>query len=184
MPPQATTKIDGIKPLLKKLDRIAGVGSTGRRRAKAIMRKAVRAGAAPYRKAVKQGAPRKGGLLKKSIFIKVKQYPSGVSVAVIGPRVKDKNAKPTTRPRKTPEVDAFYSHMVERGTKPHLMPKPGGKPARMKIAAGQVVSFVRHPGAAPSPYISKASRVSARGATSLFAKKLGDEIRKDALKNG
>ena len=183
-----------VRKLLKKLDRVAGKGSKGRREAKGIMKKAVRAGAAPIRKSLRIAVPSDKGVLKKSLFVKVKQYKSGTSVGIIGPRVRDKNGKissGTVQVRgvkfKT-ELDAFYAHMVEGGTKPHVI-RPRSKkalkgPLLSTTGGSQFVGQVMHPGPKAQPFISKGLKGGSKASAVKFGKKLGEEIRKQAKKNG
>jgi HK97 gp10 family phage protein len=181
-----------VRNLLKKLDRIAGTGSKGRREAKGIMRKAIRAGAAPMRKSIKSAVPVNTGVLKKSMFVKVKQYPSGVSVGIIGPRVRGKNGKTASGTvavrgiKFKTELDAFYAHMVEKGTKPHVIKPRNGRalhaPLLSTAEGSQFVGSVQHPGTRPQPFITKGLKGGSKASAAAFGKKLGDEIRKQAKK--
>lgn len=68
----------------------------------------------------------------------------------------------------TAEADGYYAHMVEFGTRPHLIPYKGQKlkrgPNRTKVARNQklkiggrwVTGPVQHPGTAPRPFMRPA----------------------------
>jgi HK97 gp10 family phage protein len=78
-------------------------------------RAAATAGAKPVRSAVKAGAPRESGLLKKAIGSKIKTYKGGTAttaVAVIGAR---RDIQGTYKGRR--RVPANYIHLVNKGTK-------------------------------------------------------------------
>lgn len=156
--------LQGIKPLLAKLERIP------RKQAKAIMRKAVRAGSAPIRKVAKKTAPRDKGILQETMAIKVKQYPSGVSVGVIGPR---KKFTKRTKKRGERTLDAFYGHMVEGGTRPHVIPGP-------IVLGGRVLHNIQHPGTQPTRFMEKSAKQSRAEAVRRLGAKLGSELEKVA----
>jgi HK97 gp10 family phage protein len=187
MAPQATIRIEGVKELFDKLDRIAGTGSKGRRTAKAMMRKAMRAGSAPIRKRAKATTPRDTGNLHASIAVKVKQYPSGVTVGIVGPRAKFTRTRTRKGVKRKEVIDAFYAHMVEGGTKPHQIPKRPTQAKTLSFISGGGTRFrkvVMHPGAKAQPFIQKAADRSEKLAAAAFAKKLGEELRKEAVKRG
>lgn len=113
-------KVEGIKDLVKKLE------SMKKSKASKILRKACTKGAQPVAKSAKAQAPVETGLLKKSIGHKVKSYPSGVVVGIVGPRVGHGtevvvNGKPEYRD------PVYYSHLVELGSEqapPHPFLRP------------------------------------------------------------
>lgn len=180
----ATVKMEGQKKLFRKLDLIAGVGSKGKRVAKGIMRKASRAGGAVLRKKAKRLVPRDKGTLHAALTVKVKQYASGVTVAVIGPR---KRFERTTKKKGTRTLDAFYSHMIEGGTRRHKIPKRKYAGQTLRFLSGNrviTVPEVMHPGTKPQPFIGPASRAGAKPAIAAFGKKLGAEIEKEVKKGG
>lgn len=60
---------------------------------------------------------------------------------------------------------AFYAHMVERGTRPHeITPRN----ARALAAGGKPVAKVRHPGARAARYMERAAAQAARPASEAF----------------
>jgi HK97 gp10 family phage protein len=116
----------------------------GNRIRKKGVRRAVTKTSRSISKIAKSNAPRETGLLKKSIGQKVKTYPSGNVVGIIGPRygfrraVKVKISKRGKRSlrlgKKGEEGKRYrnpvnYAHLVELGTK-RSRAKPFLKPAR------------------------------------------------------
>lgn len=88
---------------------------------KKALRQAVNAGSTPIAKAARRLAPKDTGTLKKAIKKKVKVYPNGNAVAIIGA---DRAVRvPSTRKGKKEFVPANYIHLVEYGVKPHAQPK-------------------------------------------------------------
>lgn len=118
-----------------------------------ILRKAARAGAKVVRKEIKSNAPKASGALGKSISVKIgTSKKTGATYAIIGPRrrfvLKRKGTvisegKPTK-----------YTHLVERGTKPHTLGKGSKRVARGKKAMLQVGK--KHPGAKANPFVTRA----------------------------
>lgn len=96
---------------------------------KKALKSAVNAGAEPIKKAARRLAPKRTGTLKKSITKKVKVYPSGNAVAIIGANRntvsqgvdlgKGGNLKIKQKGRIVP---ANYIHLVAYGTAPHAQP--------------------------------------------------------------
>jgi HK97 gp10 family phage protein len=79
-----------------------------------VLKQAVEAAGRIVAKEAKQLAPVETGLLKKSIGIKAKQYPSGAAVAVVGPR--RGFGKDVVRNGHTVYSDPVkYAHLVELG---------------------------------------------------------------------
>ena len=101
---------------------------------RAVTLKGVKAGAKLVQAAAKARAPKRSGALKQSLGIKSKKGTRGktLAFAIVGARTKvRKMVKPARGTKKVLAVPAKYSHLVEKGTKPH-----GG-----------------HPGAKPNPFL-------------------------------
>jgi len=144
MTPFVKTDVNGVKELDRKLKELP------RRVAKKVTRKAVDMGARIVSRDAKRLA-RKGKtrLLAKSIGIKGKQGKNGYS-AKIGSRVGfavtgaygPGNYNPTR-----------IVHLIEKGTKPHMVPRPSrglvGKKHRQRAA-------IAHPGSRHYPFIRPA----------------------------
>jgi len=149
-------KIDGLKPVLKRLNKVA----KPRRRA-AILAQSLNAGLAPLKTAFRrqirrQGAVRKGHLLK-AVVSKVKGYPSGNAVLMVG--VRDKKSGDGENPGK-------YFHLVDLGTKSHELP---GRPARMNGQWILVPGRWQHPGAKSKPIREPATNA-------VTSEKISDKI--------
>lgn len=159
-------KLEGVDEAAKRLD------SADRKIRKRVVRKAVRAGAAPYVKAVKRDAPVDTRELKKSLTQKVKSYRSGATiVSVVG-----------ARNRRSPSGrnPAKYLHLVEGGTRPHVIRTRTA--AALSLGRNAFVKEVRHPG-------TKATRFMATTATSrrsemvnAFSSKMKEETERELAK--
>jgi HK97 gp10 family phage protein len=114
MPYRIKGKVDGLDATLKALE--------GLRKALAnkLLRRALNKARSILAKTAKAKAPRETGLLKKSIGGKVKIYPSGVGVAVVGPRAGFKKEVTRKRNKRFPTTAMAnpikYAHLVELGT--------------------------------------------------------------------
>lgn len=111
--PKPVARLIGDKQLLKKLEKLQ------KKAARSIERKVNRAGAAIYKKMIKQMVPQDEGHLKKSIDMKI-----GKGGAVIGP---DRNYEADG------DIPANYSHLVEEG---HMAPDGTVVPGQHPIARG------------------------------------------------
>ncbi len=136
--------LKGEKELFAKLNELTG------KEFKSVVGTAVRAGAKPWEKEIKQEATKisRSGALARSIATKIKKYNDGLTVAAItGPKsdYEETVTVPETsflRAFKTGSAErtirvkpAKYLHLIERGTKPG--------PRRVGVAGGMVV---QHPG--------------------------------------
>lgn len=93
------------------------------REIKNATRKAINAATNPTLKASRANVPVESGALKKSIIKKVKTYPSGVVVGIIGPDssyTQDYTRTTTINGKKIIEIEkrrpVKYAHLVEFGT--------------------------------------------------------------------
>lgn len=100
-------EIQGTDKLIGKL------GDLDRKVRNKSIRRAVRAGSTPTRKAMKQKAPKATGGLKRSIKTKMKTYKDGTTVAVTGPDRKYLEVLSDGR-RHRP---AYISHILENGSR-------------------------------------------------------------------
>jgi len=103
----------------------------------------------------KDGSDRKR--LKRTIGIRLKTYGNGVIVAIIGPR----------------SNQAPHGHLVEDGTKPHIIPGP------VKLH-GRLYQNIRHPGAAPRLFLSRALKTTVSQQRAVFMSKLAITVEKIA----
>jgi HK97 gp10 family phage protein len=103
-----------------------------------IMRGGMRAGANVLKAAAKANVNSRSGKLADSIRVSVSLRRGTVKAAVkAGGRSKGK-------------ASAFYAHMVESGTKAHVIEAPPGSALNL---GGTVVRSVQHPGARAKPFM-------------------------------
>lgn len=100
---------------------------------KNIMRGALRAGAVEIRDEVRQRAPVASGDLKKSIRVTSRVKRGQVSASV-----------------KVGNAVAWYAHLIEFGTRPHII---RSKPGRAMRFGSTTTAQVNHPGIAGRPFI-------------------------------
>lgn len=130
---------------------------------RSILRGAVRAAANVIKPIAVSKAPIRKGKLRGSIRVSTRAKGSTVT-AIISAGDRKKGG-------------VFYAHMVEGGTKPHLI--KAGKSKSLSIGGGRSVnvrypSKVNHPGAKPSPFMGPALDQGADEAV----KAVGDYIRR------
>jgi len=171
--------IKGDKDLIKRMDRLASRGVRNR-----ISRPAVREAAAEVRKLAKfyAGAHKDTGLLRKSIKNVPRTGDAGV-YQVIGPAHGFKRA--AVNSSGVFSVDKYqdpvkYAHLVELGTKPHLISPKGRSGAVGTLRVGQtfVSGAVMHPGTPPRPFMRPAH--DSVNSQAIIAKRLGKELAKEA----
>ena len=142
------------------------------------VRRAMNKAKTPILKAAKRETPKDKGVLRLSLRAKVGT--SGDTIwAIIGPR-RGRFSR-TVKKQKT-EVDAFYAHMVEGGTKPHVIPrvtKKGKRTGLMVFNAGGEKVFARkvgHPGTRAQPFLQKAGKAGFTRAKREFIKRFRFEL--------
>lgn len=165
--------LDGMKELATFLDQLP------KRSAKKALRSAVTAGAAPIAKAAKAEAPDQSGTLKRAQSKKVKVYPNGNAVAIIGA---NKATTGTFNGRK--RVPAFYMHLVLQGTKPHSLAR--GASARRKAVRTAVLHAITgarmHPGAKANDFLTRAVHETQAESKRLMEEKMRDVVTSEAAK--
>lgn len=135
---------------------------------KKALKSAVNAGAEPIKKAARRLAPKDTGTLKKAVAKKVKVYPSGNAVAVIGANRAVR--VPSTRKGKKEFVPANYIHLIEYGTKPHAQPKHW-----LFKAQG-------HPGAKANNFLERAYDANKNQAKQIMENKMHEVLTQEAKK--
>ena len=112
-------KIDGLKELARFIDQLP------KKSLKKALKSAVSAGSTPIKRTAKTLVPKLTGTLKKAIARKVKTYPNGNAIAIIGAdRGVTGMAHGASRARSTGlHIPANYVHLVELGVAPHPQPK-------------------------------------------------------------
>lgn len=128
---------------------------------KNIMRGALRAGAVAIRDEVRARAPVASGDLRKSI-----RTTSRVKKGQVSASVKVGNAV------------AWYAHLVEFGTRPHVI---RSKPGRAMRFGGTVTAQVNHPGIAARPFIRPAADQATPKAITEVTKYIRQRITKERL---
>ena len=127
-----------------------------------IMRSALRAGAAVYLSQVKQNIPVEHGDLRRSARITTRKGRDGqVSASV-----------------KVGNSQAYYAHMVEFGTRAHLIAPRAGS---LQIGGQFVAGAVQHPGARPHPFMRPAADEKFTDAVAAVQKKIRDRLRAQGL---
>lgn len=141
-------KIDGLSQLLKALDQVPI------KLEKKVLRGALRAGAKVLQQDAKSLVPGKTGKLRESIRLSAGIFSSKGRVW----------AKITAGGNK--KGDPFYAHMVEFGTKPHVI---NLKNRKLLANSGDVFGkTVSHPGIKPQSFMRKALDRSAQKALDQF----------------
>lgn len=148
-----------------------------RRVEKRVLRKSIRAGGNPFLKTARSSAPRRNGLFKRSLALKVKVYPGGTVVAIIGQRKNKRFNKAKLRLKKKGGISGAGElvpiHLVENAVKAHTIPGP--------IRLGRsVVRNVRHPGHAGSGFLARAAATAQPKSQIAFQRKAEQEITNEA----
>lgn len=159
-----------------------------------IMRGALRAAGNVIADEARRRVPARSGQLKASIRTSVRPMKLGIVASVkAGDRfrvfkgkgsVNKKVAYRTARSGGGFNYHApFYAHFVEFGTKPHLIKPRHGKRLFFAVASKVVsVPMVKHPGAAPRPFLGPAFNAKWRDALQVvedyLAKRLPIEAEK------
>ena len=147
----------------------AALGEIKRGPRRGIMTKAMRLAVKPLPAIVKSGIPREMGLLARYISHKVKFYVRRTTaVGLVGPRA-DKPVVQRRASSWSPEPQrqnpAKYAHLVERGTKPHVIRRKNG-------------GTINHPGAKAQPFLEPAARSNGPSMVSSYKKYLVEEYQK------
>lgn len=147
MPFAIRGEVEGMKGALATLAHLKGAAR------KRIVRRGLTLCARILAKAAKRLAPKETGLLRKSIASKVKTYPNGSVVAIIGPRDDAKFRQPVVRkkgkwfPSTVTANPVKYAHLVELGhggraaapAKPFLAPALAASQSQVKARFAQAV---------------------------------------------
>ena len=129
---------------------------------KRLVRGALRAGARIIELRAESIVPVKSGKLKRSIRISTKQRGTLVIASVKAGATGKKG-------------DAFYGHMVERGTRPHSL-RPKLRKA-IRFADGSFArGRIEHPGAKADPFLNPALQQAAGQALEVAAAYLRNRI--------
>ena len=169
-----------LRQTLRKLKRLE---FAARRR---VTVRSVRKALKPLVDASKAKAPRKTGLLAKSLrasSVSTDRRTGAVTGRVTGrgtKRLAEGNNSFYVRGRKKPPKkqrvgQLRYLHMVVQGTRPHRIPGP------VRVAT-RWVSNVSHPGARGNDFFWVAAQSASQKAVSTFTRVFGPELEKEAKK--
>jgi len=179
----ATVTLEGLAPTVRKLEALP------RRIQKGPVRKAVRAGGAPFVKAAKRNAPRRRGIFKRTLTQKIKSYRGGVVTLTIvgqlkGARIKAIKGLKKGRGGISGRGDVVPIHFVEEDIKPHRIPKEGGGPIAIKTPGGRIVivQSIQHPGTRGQHPIRRAAQQAEKPGVQKFQEKLETEVDAEAAK--
>jgi hypothetical protein len=163
---------------------------------KRIVGSSLRFAIKPLVPAVRNAAPSKFGVLRRSIGIRVKQY-KAVFFAAVGPLTKYKETTAGTFPFPGPknvkprvQQPSKIAHLIEDGTKPHFIPAPGyGRKAKLSAAQFSEKSTPgwQHPGTKAQPFIAPTSAKMQNTVLRRFADQVArrvDAEYKKAVKKG
>jgi HK97 gp10 family phage protein len=139
-----------------------------KRVAKKALKQAVTAGATPLAKAARKEAPKKHGLLKSAVTKKVKVYPDGNAIALVGA---NRDTSETIDGRR--HVPALYLHLIVGGTKPH--------PQKHYVRALEL-TVKQHPGTKPNPFLERAFEQTAPEIKARMEDKLAEVVAKEMAK--
>jgi HK97 gp10 family phage protein len=162
-----TTRIEGLKPLLKRLKQLPD------RAHRRVLRAAVTKAATPIVKAARKLAPQGTGLSA-----------SGEARPHLGRTITKTRAKLSPRTGNIvvvlgPEKDqAPHDHLVHEGTKPHsiALTKPL-QLGRITLPAGFVI---RHPGAKSQPFLTEALDATRSKSQAILRRSIAQGIEKQA----
>lgn len=148
-----------------------------------VMRAALREGGVVMREEARRRAPVDDGLLRKSIRVSTRSQKGSLYASV-----------------KAGNKKAFYAHMVEYGTRPHLIQvddRDRGINARtgqrisvttinrqrrsLSIAGNLIGPSVMHSGARPKPFMRPTADHSFRAAIKAFDRKLRERMTQEGL---
>lgn len=184
---QIQAKLEGLPELLKSLD---GLKPALKNR---ILRNALKKGSAIILKAARAKVPVDTGILKKSLGVKDKTYPSGVVVVLVGPRSEFTKNKKGAQKRAWKRTGAqevgkaagrkpmFYGHLVEFGSRAHKT-GAGSKLARKGSGKQDQQSGASHPGSKAQPFLRPALDENKQKIIAEMARVIKAELAKEAAR--
>lgn len=155
-------KIDGLKELERFITELP------KRSLKKALRQAVNAGSTPIARDARRMAPKLSGTLRKAIKKKVKTYPNGNAIAIVGA---DRGVTSPNKFRKTGvNVPANYIHLIELGVSQHAQPK------------NKWFQKSGHPGFKGTHFLKRALENNAKTSKQLMEDKMQEVLLKEAAK--
>jgi HK97 gp10 family phage protein len=165
-------RITGVDEVTKALT--AMTEKTVRKESMAALREV----ADPILRAAQERVPARYGLLRKALNIRAVKRRTGLDVASIGVNPKIRAVVTRTNPDGTQTREHVwpfrYAHLVERGTKPHLVRAKG---KALTLGPVTVSGSVQHPGARPQPFMRPAYDQYAPGVPQKYMDYLWRRIR-------
>lgn len=152
-----------------------------------ILRKAVRAAAAPIRKAMKRMAPRRSGATAASISVRIATHRrTGAIYAIIGPRRRFRFRRKGKKVISN-EGPTRIAHLLAKGVRPHSLRSGdtlrrirGGRTTAHRQRAGRL-----HPGHKANRYVQLAGQVEGQAAVAKMRHVIALELaRLDAKRAG
>lgn len=174
-----TFRINGLRELKQKFDAL------DKKTRRSISRKSLRAGATIITRGVRNAAPRRTGLLRRSIRSTLKSYGGGARfVAIIGQQKDIRFGKATERAKShkrgagiSGRGDKVPIHLVDQRVGPHDIPElPGVLLIGERSGVRTFVSNVYHPGHPGINFVRKGFRTSKRAAIIAITSKFSSEI--------
>lgn len=161
-------RVLGVEKVIARLNYLAKRGTRSR-----ILRRAVSKASTPIMQDARRGAAKETGALKLSMGRRMRTYPSGTVLAIVGPRTGFKRVgrgKKGTRKadarlmgkfmaagrKGKPRLPHKYAHLVEFGTRPHALGKGSRHPANVRRGEKPIQHGRMHPGARPKPFMRPA----------------------------
>jgi len=172
----AAWRIEGLAEATRRLRELPD------RISKRVIRKSVNAGAQPMVKTVRSNTPRRTGLTRRSMAVKLKSYRSA-AVAVIG---QDKRSRPKVRRGAGGGGGGGISgrgypvpiHLVDAPTRPHTI---AGRVLRwLRGSTVFHARAVRHPGTRGQAVMSRSFASARSAAESAMVEKMRGEIDREA----
>lgn len=132
---------------------------------KNFLRAGLRAGATIVRDAARENINDDTGALSKSVRISTRSKAGQVSASV-----------------RAGSKEAYYAHMVEYGTSPHILNKGASRRSKVLSIAGNLVSGkVEHPGAKPAPFLRPAIDQNQAAVIEAVGSRIRDRLKKEGL---
>jgi len=154
-----SVELDGVDPLLRKLQRVER-----RSTQRSILRRAFKSATGPVKKAMRRNIRSAGAVrsraLAKSIRDKVKVYNSGIVVAVVGPNSKKVDGVSPSR----------YAHLVDKGVAPHNYKKK--QLTHVQRYDGTWFTHRTHPGSKPKPFLKQTEQAVRTAVKGVFKQRL------------
>jgi hypothetical protein len=159
---------------------VAKLQALNRSMQKRIIRKGVRKSSQLGAKITKNFVPKKSGTLRNSIGWRLARARQGIPKAagIVGAR--RRYVRITARGF---QVATKYSHLVDKGTKPHIINARKADRLFFRVGGRSVyVKYVRHPGARASNFMQRGEHASRSPMYHVFTRTVSGELALQAIK--